>query len=169
MIEAQNILKDFFAKHEGFTPVAVWDYKQWSIGYGTFIGSDKNKRPTVRYTKEQAWKESVRHIVSHYNELKKVVKVPLNPNQWAALLSFSYNLGVGIGRTMAGYINQKNPALIAQKWPLYVFAGGKKLDGLVKRRAEEYKLFTTPYNTKPRLILPVVTLIIILTSLILFK
>lgn len=139
-----DTLKPLLIKHEGFLPKPVWDVKQWSWGYGSFAGSNPAAKPAGTITKEQAWREALSHIQNHYKELSRHLKVALNSNQWAALISFSYNLGVSTGKKMVGYINTKNPSLIKHKWGLYVIADGKRSAGLVKRRADEYALFAKP-------------------------
>lgn len=146
-----SVLKPMLMLSEGFTPVPVWDVKQWSIGFGTWIGYDRNKKPAVTWTKERAWLEAEKIVNTHYSALKKVVKVTLNSNQWAALISFSYNLGIGTGEKMAGYINSGNLQLVKDKWLLYVIAGGVRNSGLVARRNNELKLFLSPSAVSPGL------------------
>ena len=68
----------------------------------------------------------------------------VNQNQFDALVSFAYNLGVNALRdsTLIKKVNARpsDPAIRAEfmKW---VNAGGKKLAGLVKRRAAEADLY----------------------------
>lgn len=163
------ILRPLLEKHEGFLSTPVWDVKQWSIGYGTAVGFDPSNKPQVRYTRSMAWDQSLKNIRYHYGELKKVVKTALNPHQWAALISFSYNTGIGNGRTMAGYVNTGNRELISQKWLKYVYAGGKRLEGLMKRRNEELALFYSAGSPGMPPIGPVITVLLLITSYFLLR
>lgn len=66
-----------------------------------------------------------------------------NENEFNALLSFAYNLGVGsIDQVTANGTRTK--AEIASKMLLYYNAGGKRLEGLVYRRQKEHDLFIKP-------------------------
>jgi lysozyme len=76
--------------------------------------------------------------------------VPLNDNQYGALVSFTYNLGCGNlqSSTLLSELNGgKDPNTVAGKeLPKFVLADGVKLNGLVRRRNAEVKLFQTPSN-----------------------
>lgn len=79
-------------------------------------------------------------LYAHAVELDKCVQRPLGRNEAAALLSWSYNVGVGAAcrSTLMRKLNA------GQAWcgelHRWVYAGGKKLRGLVKRRAAEYEV-----------------------------
>lgn len=76
-------------------------------------------------------------------QVLSLVKVPLTENQLGALTSFVFNLGAGNLRisTLLRKLNQGDYTSAAEEFNKWVFAGGKKLNGLVKRRAEERELF----------------------------
>ena len=78
-------------------------------------------------------------------QVLSLVKVPLTENQLGALTSFVFNLGVGNLRisTLLRKLNLGDYRGAAEEFNKWVFAGGKKLNGLVKRRAEERELFIT--------------------------
>ena len=79
-------------------------------------------------------------------DVDRLCRVPLTINHRAALVSFVYNLGAGaLGRsTLLRVLNGENYADAAAQFDLWVMAGGKKLNGLVRRRAAEKALFLTP-------------------------
>ena len=64
-------------------------------------------------------------------------------NEYNALLSFGYNLGVGSIDQVTNHGN-RTKEIIAKKMLLYCNANGEQLPGLVTRRKEEQKLFLTP-------------------------
>lgn len=68
-----------------------------------------------------------------------------NQNQFDALVSFAFNLGSISQLTANG---TRSIAEISAKIPEYCHAGGKKLNGLVRRRAAEKELFDTPVGTQ---------------------
>lgn len=71
-------------------------------------------------------------------------KVTLNKNQYGALISWSFNVGCGAAKdsTLIKRLNKReNPkTVIPQELPKWVYAGGKKLQGLVRRRNAEIAL-----------------------------
>lgn len=73
----------------------------------------------------------------------------INNNQYAALLSFAYNLGLGAlsGSTLAKLINAGNFIAASAEFPKWNLAGGKIVQGLVNRRAKEQALFNTPVGS----------------------
>lgn len=145
-----TVLKEFLAKYEGFSPTPYWDVRQWSWGYGTRaapLGTKKTEKPNKTISKTAAWAESINHINEDYDYLKKLVKVQLNSNQWAALLSFSYNLGRGNADNLLNNINSNNLDALRAQWLSY----NKKRNstrnlvvdaGLTNRRIAEFNLFT---------------------------
>lgn len=70
--------------------------------------------------------------------------VKLNKNQYGALVSWSFNNGCGAAKTST-LIKRLNKGeapntVISQELPKWVYAGGKKLNGLVRRRKAEVAL-----------------------------
>nr|WP_154926674.1 lysozyme [Pantoea agglomerans] len=73
------------------------------------------------------------------------VKVKLTQGQFDALVSFVFNLGSGnfVKSTLIKKLNAGDYAGAADEFSKWVNAGGKKLPGLVKRRAAEREVFLT--------------------------
>lgn len=73
----------------------------------------------------------------------KLVTVPLTDGQYGALVSFVYNLGSGRlqASTLRRKLNRSDYAGAAQEFDKWVFAGKRKLQGLVMRRQAERLLF----------------------------
>lgn len=71
------------------------------------------------------------------------VNVHLNQNQFDALVSFIFNLGSGnfVKSTLLKKLNTSDYRGAADELDRWVNAGGRKLPGLVKRRAAEKALF----------------------------
>jgi len=85
-------------------------------------------------------------LVNAGRDVASVVGAPLNDNQFGALTSFTFNLGVGnlASSTLLKKLNVQNYAGAADEFPRWVRAGGKVLPGLVARRAAERELFLKP-------------------------
>lgn len=67
----------------------------------------------------------------------------ITQNQFDALVSFTFNLGSGKleSSTLLKKLNQGNIADAANEFDRWVYADGKKLNGLIARRAAEKELF----------------------------
>ena len=79
----------------------------------------------------------------HWTGVAKCVKAPLTDNQAAAVLSLAFNVGDGAvcRSTMVRKINAgAPPAEFCRELFKWVYAGGKKVRGLERRRAAEFKL-----------------------------
>ncbi|HCE7950020.1 lysozyme [Pseudomonas aeruginosa] len=111
----------------------------WTIGYGTTRGVTRYMTITV----EQAERMLSNDLQRFEPELDRLVKVPLNQNQWDALMSFVYNLGAANleSSTLRRLLNAGDYAGAAEQFLRWNKAGGKVLPGLVRRRASERELF----------------------------
>ena len=89
-------------------------------------------------------------IVATYEEaVTNVVKVPINQNQFNALVSFSFNVGTSAfaNSTLLKRINAKaSPELIKAAFLMWIKAGGKVISDLKKRRTKEADLFNKSSN-----------------------
>ena len=130
---------DLIKKYEGFEQTA---YKCpagiWTIGYGSTIYP--NGHPVKKGDKiTQAEAES---LLDWYVKNKIQLPSGINKNQAAALQSLIYNIGQG-----AFDRSSLKKAIVAKDWKAvwknwdWVTGGGKFLNGLAKRRAEELMLF----------------------------
>ena len=130
-------------KYEGCSLIAYQDpVGVWTIGYGHTEGV----RPKMQITQEQAdqWLEEDLQAVA--DGVQNEVDVTLTPNQFSALVSFAYNVGLTAlqDSTLLQYVNRKNFAMAADQFERWVYAGGRVLPGLVARRQAEKALFLTP-------------------------
>ena len=69
--------------------------------------------------------------------------IELEQHQFDSLLSFTYNLGAGAlqASTLRKKILRHDMDGAAREFDRWVFAGGRKLAGLVRRRAAERDMF----------------------------
>ena len=110
-----------------------------TIGYGTTTGVKMGDTITKERA-EELLREDVKRFEGYVDRL---VKVPLTQGQHDALVSFVYNLGPGAleKSTLLDQLNRGDYDSAAEQFDRWVFAGGQKLAGLVRRRAAERALF----------------------------
>lgn len=122
--------------------------KYYTIGYGHY-GADVGKDDTITAVNAEAL---LKKDVARYAEgVTKLVKVAINQNQFDALCSFSYNLGLAAlaSSTLLKLLNAGDFIRASKEFDAWVHAGGHLLQGLVKRRNEEQALFNTPVPKPP--------------------
>ena len=75
--------------------------------------------------------------------LVRCVTAPVTENEAAALADFVFNVGGTrfCASTLVKKLNAQDYAGAAAEFPRWVYSNGKKLPGLVKRRADERALF----------------------------
>ncbi|WP_321782279.1 lysozyme [Paraburkholderia sp. J94] len=114
-----------------------------TIGYG-HTGSDV--KPGLIITQTQADQLLDDDLARFEKGVSRLARVPLNPNQFSALVSFSFNLGLGnLGNsTLLRDLNRGDYVAAANQFPRWDRAGGRELPGLLKRRRAEQALFLTP-------------------------
>lgn len=116
----------------------------WTIGYGSTFIFGRRVKEGDEITEEQAEAALREHLQDEvYPVLCSMVVVELNQNQFDALCSFIYNLGQGAFEqsTLLRKLNRHDYAGAAREFKRWVYANGKKLEGLVRRRAAEEYLF----------------------------
>ena len=116
---------------------AVPTEKYLTIGYGHY-GSDVT--PNMTITKSQAELFLKNDLVKFEQKVNKYMpQYNFTQNEYDAMVSFAYNIGSIDQLTANGTRTMQQ---IANKIREYNKAGGKVLQGLVKRRQAEYDLFT---------------------------
>lgn len=111
-----------------------------TIGYG-HTGRDVKEGLVI--TQKQAEHYLQNDVIIHSENVSRLVKKPLTQNQFDALVSFEYNVGYGnfASSTMLKLLNKSEYKGAAEQFDRWVYAKGKKLNGLVKRRKAEKELF----------------------------
>jgi len=117
-----------------------------TIGFGNTYYPD-GKKVTLQdkeITEEKAF-EILEYIANKDfgSNINKVVKVPLNQNQFDALVSFAYNIGNGNfnSSTLLRWLNQGNYKEASMQLLRWDKSNGIVLNGLTKRRKAEKALF----------------------------
>lgn len=136
-----NLIKEFEGKR-----LKAYDdgVGVWTIGFGTIKypnGVRVKKGDTC--TEPQAESYLRNDLVKFENAINRLVKVPLNQNQFDALASFTYNLGETnlSNSTLLRKLNAKDYNGAANEFLKWNRAGGKVMNGLTRRREAERNLF----------------------------
>jgi lysozyme len=140
---------NFLVKFEGLRTTAYQDQVGvWTIGIGsTFHKDSRPVKKGDKITIDEAYELAELVAADFYNQIKDAVNIEQTEQQWWALLSLTYNIGVGAFKksTLVKRINEKKSMVeIEQAFMMWVKAGGKVLPALVTRRKAEFKL----YNSK---------------------
>ena len=111
-----------------------------TIGWGS-TGSDI--KPGMTITQEEADRRLRDHLAGVEERIEVLVTIPITQNQFDALCSFAYNLGVGALRTstLLKLINLGDFGSAAKQFLRWDRAGGVSLAGLTRRRRAEMALF----------------------------
>lgn len=122
-----------------------------TIGYGTTVyPNGKKVNITDKITKEQA-EQYFEYDVDKFEDcVRTETKVPLNNNQFSALVSLAYNIGCGNFHksSLLKVLNEAKYNSAAQCFPKYSRAWSAKknkyiaLPGLLKRRLKEQEIFS---------------------------
>ena len=133
-----NLIK----KYEGFVPTAYrCSADKWTIGYG----HTQNVKPTDVITLDEAERFFKQDIEFAEKEVNRH-NLDINQNQFDALVSFVFNLGGGsfARSTLLKKIKSNpNDPTIRKEFERWIYAGGRALKGLARRREEEANLYFT--------------------------
>lgn len=115
----------------------------WTIGYG-HTGGVKAGQTVSRTEAERLLRADVAATERGVSTLAADAAVKLSQGQFDALVSFAFNVGLDALRLSTLWRKAaKDPAdaTIATEFGKWVYAGGRKLPGLIKRRAKEAALW----------------------------
>ncbi len=136
-------LADRIKQFEGYTSKPAWDYKQWSVGYGTRASGPDD-------IVDEA--EAARRLDAELAPAAAIVDKAapgVAPGVRDALISLTYNAGDAWTRAGLGDAIRTGDMPRARELFLqYNKAGGQELPGLVKRRQAELAWWDASGDTK---------------------
>ena len=141
----------FIAQFEGFDAKLVNDDAgHCTIGYGHLVhlGPCDGNEPVefkLGITKERGLELLAQETAEIAAVVARLVIVPLTQAQFDALVSFAFNVGQTsfAGSTLLKILNRGDYTRVPDQLGRFVFGGGRRLPGLVARRAAEGQLFST--------------------------
>jgi lysozyme len=94
------------------------------------------------YTEDECVALLSQDINTHDEQMMSAITVELSPGEHSAYLSFHYNVGTGNfkGSTLLRYLNKSMRVEACNELSRWVYAKGRKLQGLVERREQEREM-----------------------------
>lgn len=119
--------------------------KVWTIGYGSTFYADGTKVEAGQTISQETANELFLNVLKGFvSGVERSITSKLTQNQFDALVSIAYNIGLGAFRksTLLKKVNANpNDPTIANSFKAWNKAGGKVLKGLVNRREAEVALY----------------------------
>jgi lysozyme len=135
---------DLIKRFEGFSPtVYVCPAGHLTIGYGHVVKPHERDKFASGITTEQAEALLRQDVQTSERAVLRLISVPLTDGQFDALVSFTFNLGAGALQrsTLRRKVNRGDHADVPAEFRKWVWAVGRRLEGLVKRRELEAGLY----------------------------
>ena len=136
---------DLICNFEGKRLVAYDDgVGVWTIGFGTTIYPNGIKVKKGDVCTDAQAKVYMAHDLKKFElAVNNAVNVSLNQNQFDTLVSLAYNIGTNAFKnsTLVKKLNAGDYRGAANQFDVWINAGGKRMQGLVNRRAKEKALF----------------------------
>jgi lysozyme len=120
-----------------------------TVGYGhTSAAGAPFVKAGMKITEQEAEDILKADLVKYEDAVKRLVHVPINDNQYSALVSLCYNIGEGnlSKSTVIARVNQKDWEGAAKAFLLWNRSKGVVLKGLETRRKQEADLFLAPVS-----------------------
>lgn len=111
----------------------------WTIGYGHTNGVKEGDE----ISPAEAEQLLVDDLTAIADDLNRLVNVGVSEGQYIALLSLAFNVGASAVKksTLLFHLNHGRYDEAAAEFDKWVYAGGKVVEGLQRRRAAERALF----------------------------
>lgn len=137
-MQAVEIVKEF----EGFSPCSyICPGGKKTIGFGHVILPDEEFDEPLPISKaEEILFGDLHEAAKAVNDLVTTI---LTQSQFDALTSFVYNIGQGNFRssTILKLLNKRDYEGASREFERWIYGGGKRLPGLIRRRERERALF----------------------------
>lgn len=130
---------------EGLQTKAYQDVADvWTIGYGhTSAAGAPVVKPGMVITEAKAEELLCADLSVSEERVERLVKVPLNDNQYAVLVSFGFNTGKLHSSTLLKKLYAGNNHAVPAELMKWVHAGGERVKGLVYRRSADAALWAS--------------------------
>jgi len=139
--EGLELIKRF----EGFSPtIYICPAGYPTIGYGHVVREDERERFADGIDEQEAEDLLQRDVRWAERGVLRLIDVPLSDGQFAALVSFTFNLGTGALQrsTLRRKVNREVHTQVPREFMRWVWSRGKKLKGLVTRRKMESHVYS---------------------------
>lgn len=127
----------FLKQYERFRPTAYKPLQsdKWTCGWG-HTGPDVTSATVCTQAQAQDWLEQ--DVAAAVADVLRLVTVPLNQNQFDALVSLRFNAGVApLLKTLGSLLNAGNYTGAAGQFKRWDWSAGVEIPGLEARRVAE--------------------------------
>ena len=134
---------DLIKRFEGFSStVYICPAGYPTIGFGHLVKEPEKYQQGI--TEAEAEELLRRDVHAAENAVLRLIDVPLTDGQYDALVSFTFNLGAGALQrsTLRRKVNRQAHSEVPEQFMRWVWAGGRKLDGLIRRREREALIYS---------------------------
>jgi lysozyme len=128
-------------RFEGFSPVPYADVAGiMTIGYGHAVRPDESFEGI---TEQEAAELLKNDVCTAERAVMRFISTALQPYQFDALVSFTFNLGAGALQrsTLRGKINRGEHEEVPGELKKWIWSGGRRWPGLLRRRIAEGMLY----------------------------
>lgn len=156
MKKTSKVGRDLIKIYEGYSPNAyICPAGVVTIGFGTTKIQGKPVEMGMKITTDEANAFLEEDLFTFEEAVNNLVKVDLTQNEFDALVSFTYNVGIGAFKssTLLKLLNQNKKTEAADQFFRWNKSNKTVLPGLTRRRAAERELFirTPPKLTTSRI------------------
>lgn len=145
LLQSFTLSENGYELIEKFEGLRLKSYKcpagVWTIGYG----HTKTAKPNMRIDIETARQLLQSDVKRFENYVNRRITSTINQNQFDALVDHSFNIGSIYGNLYRYVISGKHH-LAAEQLKKYNKAGGKVLNGLVRRANARSELYSKPIS-----------------------
>ena len=131
---------DLIKRFEGFSPtIYICPAGYPTIGYGHVVLAHERQEFAAGITQAKATDILRKDVGIAERAVLRLISVPLTDGQFDALVSFTFNLGAGALQrsTLRRKVNRGEHESVPGELMKWVWAAGKRLPGLVRRRKAE--------------------------------
>lgn len=135
---------DLIKRFEGFSAtIYICPAGYPTIGYGHLVREHELDRYEQDITEQEAEDLLRRDVQVAERAVLRLIDVPLTDGQYDALVSFTFNLGAGALQrsTLRRKVNREQHVEVPKQLMRWVWAGGRKLKGLIRRREAEALIY----------------------------
>ena len=121
----------------------------WTCGYGHVLKPGESREPWTQHQADQVLDDD---LATHGGRLRPFLLAEPTQQQFDALLSLAFNVGVGaVGKSgLMSLHNTGDHARCADRFRVWCMAGGKEVPGLRKRREAERAIYLSgDYTGRP--------------------
>jgi lysozyme len=134
----------FIKGFEGFSSTIYLDAAGLqTIGYGHLILPHEKSSFKNGLSELDAESLLKQDLAVAEKAVARLIKVPLNNCQFDALISFTFNVGAAALQrsTLRRKVNRQEHEQVPAEFLCWVYADGRKIPGLIRRRAAEAELY----------------------------